>query len=191
MKQLKSFAAPLVAAAALALAACTSEDLSSAGSASESGSGSNVASSEALAQAMGGQFEQTPLGLGCGWFVASDVDKANVAFPDSNAKYWVALAPITPQTRLRIDGAFPDARYFSYNAYDAALRPTDAIADAEISPNQGAVNPFVSVNQPAGGKYTAYLQSGTSRFKAAKYPGHPTLFTPVMWLWGQRLCPTA
>ncbi len=176
MKQLQSFAVPIIAAATLALAACTAEDSSSSGSNSASGSASNVASSESLSQVMGGQFQNTPLGLGCGWLAASDVDKANIAFPDSNAKYWVALAPITPQTRLRIDGAYPDARYFSYNAYDAALRPTDAIADAEISANNGSVNPFVAANQPAGGKYTAYLQSGTSPVQSSEVTRAPNTF---------------
>jgi hypothetical protein len=76
------------------------------------------------------------LGLGCGWIAASDPDKANIAFPDSEAKYWVAAAPVTPQTRLRIDGKYPDARYFSYNAYDVALRPTDAVADFELARTQ-------------------------------------------------------
>ena len=176
MKQVPSFAMPLLVAAVLALSACTSEELSSLGSGAASGSGANVATSESLAQAMGGQFEQTPLGLGCGWLAASDVDKANVAFPDSNAKYWVAAAPITPQTRLRIDGVFPDARYFSYNAYDAALRPTDAIADAQISPRAGSVNPFVAVNQAPGGQYTAYLQSGTSPVQSSEVVRAPNTF---------------
>lgn len=123
----------------------------------------------ALAQAMGNaQQGMLPLGLGCGWLVASDPDKVNIAFPDSQAKYWVAAAPVTPQTRLRIDGAFPKARYFSYNAYDLALRPTDALADFELQPISGT-NPFSPNAGTAGAaprselqRYTAYLQYGPS-----------------------------
>lgn len=146
---------------ALALSACTSEGDSGnrQTSAVPSGASSNapVLSSASLAQAMG---SSTPLGLGCGWVAASDPDKANIAFPDSEAKYWVAAAPVSPQTRLRIDGRYPDARYFSYNAYDVALRPTDAVADFELSPRAGSQNPFSPASAQPGGQYTAYLEYG-------------------------------
>lgn len=93
--------------------------------------------------------------------MSSDADKVNIAFPDSQAKYWVAAAPITPGTRLRIDGKYPDARYFSFNAYDLAQRPVDAIADVEITP-QGGANPFSTEGTAPGGGYTAYLEYGES-----------------------------
>lgn len=99
-------------------------------------------------------------GTGCAWQVASDADTANVAFPDKAARYWVALLPATPGTRLRINGYYPDARYFSFNAYDPALRPTDAIADRDIAPDAGSGNPFSSASAPYGGRYTAYLAFG-------------------------------
>lgn len=138
----------------------------SSGGAGESGSNAPSATltQERLQQAFAGmQNGQPPVGLGCGWFAASDADKANVAFPDSEAKYWVAAAPVTPQTRVRIDGRYPDARYFSFNAYDAAARPTDALADFELRPNAGSSNPFdAGQPQAKGGSYTAYLQYGPS-----------------------------
>lgn len=99
-------------------------------------------------------------GLGCAWQAASQADFANIAFPDDAARYWVALVPVTPSSRIRIDGRFPDARYFSFNSYDAALRPMDAIADTEVIPDRGALNPF-SVNSVApGGQYSAFLAYG-------------------------------
>src|SRR3546814_2445373 len=55
-----------------------------------------------------------------------------------SATYWVAVVPNVPGTRLRIDGQYPDARYFSFNAYDPALRPIDGIADARIAPDAGS-----------------------------------------------------
>ncbi|HEX4917332.1 MAG TPA: hypothetical protein VFV43_05500 [Limnobacter sp.] len=158
-----------VAAMVLALWGCVGgespgssmRDASSSGASAEQPSGTLTAAR--LQQAFGGmQNGQPPLGLGCGWFAASDADKANIAFPDSEAKYWVAAAPVSPQTRVRIDGAYPQARYFSFNAYDAALRPTDAVADVELQPNPGSSNPFVGANRKAGGTYTAYLQYGPS-----------------------------
>ncbi|HEY1057102.1 MAG TPA: hypothetical protein VGE55_00065 [Limnobacter sp.] len=152
----------VVTTAALALSACvggSSDGSSGTVSASGAGNGPPVLTSQSLLSAMGGN--QPPAGVGCGWGVASDPDKVNVAFPDSAAKYWVTLAPITPGTRLKIQGKFPDARYFSFNAYDAAQRPTDAIADVELEPDAGAVNSFRQT-AAAGGGYTAYLQFGPS-----------------------------
>ena len=102
-----------------------------------------------------------PAGIGCNWFVASNDDKVNIAFPDSAARYWGAIIPVAPGIRVRVDGRYPKARYFSFNIYDPAERSTDAIGDKEIIPLGGAANPFV---QPAasGGSYTAYIVSGNS-----------------------------
>ena len=110
-------------------------------------------------------------GLGCGWVAASDADNANIAFPDKAARYWVALVPMTPGNRLRIDGVYPNARYFSYNSYDFALRPTDAIADRDIVPQAGSGNPFSDRSATHGGNYTAYLNFG-----AAPEPRAPNSF---------------
>lgn len=99
-----------------------------------------------------------PFGLACGWEVASNIDTMNIAFPDESAKYWVALVPMLPQTRLRIDGRFPEVRYFSYNVYDPILRPTDALADSELEPAAGDENPFTDPSAEAGGAYTAYVE---------------------------------
>lgn len=162
------------AVAGFALGACTADQpVSQADNSSASASSSGVLSSEALAQAMGGE---TPLGLGCGWIAASDPDKANIAFPDSEAKYWVAAAPVSPQTRLRIDGRYPDARYFSYNAYDVALRPTDAIADFELLPSDRGINPFQREDAAPGGQYTAYLEFGTSPTQSPETPRKTNTF---------------
>lgn len=99
-------------------------------------------------------------GLGCSWQIASDVDLANFAFPDDASRYWVALVPVTPGNRIRIDGRFPAARYFSFNSYDLALRPTDALADAEVITAQDEENPFKVPNVSSGGRYSAYLSFG-------------------------------
>lgn len=121
------------------------------------------------------QSMSLPASLGCGWGVASDADKINLAFPDSQAKYWVSMAPITPGTRLRIDGKFPDARYFSFNSYDLAQRPVDAIADQEIT-SKKSINPFVSPGTKPGGSYTAYLQYGESPSQNPQIARQPNTF---------------
>lgn len=154
----------------IALAACTGGD--DAGSGAGAAGGNAVLGNASMLSAAGGNM---PMGLGCAWGVASDPDKINVAFPDSEAKYWVSMAPITPGTRLKIQGRYPDARYFSFNAYDLAQRPTDAIADFEISPNAGSTNPFRDEGQP-GGSYTAYLAYGESPSQNSEVPRAPNTF---------------
>lgn len=100
------------------------------------------------------------LGLGCGWVLASDANTVNILFPDQAARYWVASIPMTPGIRLRIDGRYPLARYFSFNSYDLALSPTGAIHDAGISPVAGGHNPYTEQGALAGDSYTAYMAYG-------------------------------
>lgn len=71
-----------------------------------------------------------------------DAATVNVAFPDDSAQYWSGVYQAAPGTRIRIDGEFPHSRYMSFNVYDVAQRPLDAIADAEIEPAPGSANPF-------------------------------------------------
>ena len=104
---------------------------------------------------------QFPVGVGCGWQAASDINVTNIAFPDDSAKYWVAVVPHIPGTRLRIDGRFGHMRYFSFNVYDPLIRPVDAIADEALVPDEaGQANPFVEERAPLGGSYTAYVDFG-------------------------------
>ncbi|TJY62890.1 hypothetical protein E4T66_03995 [Sinimarinibacterium sp. CAU 1509] len=97
---------------------------------------------------------------GCSWLVVSNPDLINVAFPDESATYWVAMFPALPGTRVRIDGQYPDARYFSFNVYDPALRPVDAITDYQLVPRVAGSNPYVTAGAAAGGAYVATVQFG-------------------------------
>lgn len=157
--------------ALLGLAACQDQGLSGPTSSSTSAGPSSVIQAAPLQPASltqvrnavaGGGAASLPLGLGCAWTLHSDVDKANVAFPDEQAKYWVAFLPAVPQLRVKISGKFPKARYFSFNAYDPALRPTDALADYQIQPKPGSDNPFVTASVNSGGGYEAYFTYGAS-----------------------------
>src|SRR3954467_8926039 len=74
----------------------------------------------------------------------TDPATINVAYPDEAAIYWVTGYQGTPGTRLRITGRYPHARYFSFNVYDQAQRPLDALADVEIGPDPGSANPFAA-----------------------------------------------
>lgn len=92
----------------------------------------------------------------------TDPATVNVAFPDEAAIYWVGGYQQIPGTRLRITGRYPHSRYFSFNVYDLALRPIDALADVEIQPDPGSVNPFGEGADRTGPdrRYTAFVDFG-------------------------------
>lgn len=135
----------LTLSAALLLAACGS------GSSDPTGTG-------APADTAPSEGTEPRAGLGCSWMAVSDIETTNVAFPDAGARYWLALVPNIPGTRLRIDGRYPDARYFSFNVYDPLLRPIDAIADVEIAPDEAGRNPFRTPDAEPGAGYTAFVE---------------------------------
>lgn len=149
----------LVALTVLLLAACMGSEEGSSSQLNAQGADSD--SSELQSGATMVRTSSAPAGLGCSWQAASDPDNANIAFPDVYAKYWVAGVPNTPGTRVKIKGFYPNARYFSFNVYDPALRPVDALADREITPSDGGRNPFVQKRGNAQ-TYEAVLEFGES-----------------------------
>jgi hypothetical protein len=76
-----------------------------------------------------------------------DASTTNVLAVDTNAVYWGGTYAGIPGTRIRIEGDFPHARYMSWNLYDSAARPIDALSDAQLRPG------------PDGG-YTAFIEFG-------------------------------
>lgn len=101
---------------------------------------------------------QANAGLGCSWALVSDPDLGNIAFPDEYATYWVAVVPAIPNSRLRIEGQFPRARYFSYNVYDPLLRPVDGVTDYQLLPRVPGSNPYRTSGAAPGADYVAYLR---------------------------------
>jgi hypothetical protein len=91
-----------------------------------------------------------------------DPDTVNVAFPDDSAEYFSGTYQAVPGTRIRVDGQFPHVRYTSFNVYDLAQRPLDALADIELKPDPGSMNPFAAgANRNAPNRhYTAYIEFG-------------------------------
>src|SRR3546814_5598394 len=67
----------------------------------------------------------------------------------------------------------PDARYFSFNAYDPALRPIDGIADARIAPDAGSGNPFSDEGATSGRHYSLTVEFG----KKPEVPAQNTLYS--------------
>ena len=126
---------------------------------------------------------QYPFGVACGWEVASDIDTMNIFYPDESAKYWAALIPMLPNTRLRIEGRYPQNRYFSFNVYDPLLRPSDALADAQIRPDADGQNPFANPLAAPGDRYTAYVEFSAK----PENPAPNTLYAGAFVLGGQTL----
>jgi len=91
-----------------------------------------------------------------------DPDTVNVAFPDDSAEYFSGAYQAAPGTRIRIDGQYPHVRYTSYNVYDVLQRPLDALADIELAPDPGSLNPFaIGADRTSPNRhYTAYINFG-------------------------------
>ena len=72
-----------------------------------------------------------------------DATTTNALAVDTGAVYWGGTYAALPGTRIRIEGQYPHARYISWNVYDAAARPIDALSDVELAPDAGSSNPFL------------------------------------------------
>ncbi|MEV6595541.1 hypothetical protein AB0M36_01600 [Actinoplanes sp. NPDC051346] len=99
----------------------------------------------------------------CAWPQEVGAQAANVALPDSNARYWVMPFKVYADRQITVTGAFPDTRYASFAVYDGfkgtftSNGVSSARADHEITPDPGSVNPW---QEPAvaGGAYTLHLR---------------------------------
>jgi hypothetical protein len=93
--------------------------------------------------------------LGCSWLANSDPNVFNVAYPDQNATYWATVLPDIPSAGLTITGSYPNARYFSFVAYDPSLAPVGDLHDSQIRPSTG-VNHF-NYGRDGSGTYTVRI----------------------------------
>jgi hypothetical protein len=98
-----------------------------------------------------------------------DPATVNIAYPDEAAVYYSGVYQAAPGTRIRITGQFPHARYMSFNVYDDAQRPLDALADVELVPDAGSSNPFLpGADRTAQQRsYTAFVDFGSIPDKRA------------------------
>jgi len=90
-----------------------------------------------------------------------DASTTNVLAVDTNAVYWGGTYAALPGTRIRLEGRFPHARYTSWNLYDAAARPIDALSDHQLRPDA------------VGDGYTAFIETG----ERPAQPAPNTLYT--------------
>ena len=118
----------------------------------------------------------------CAWNVelsTRTLNDVNVAAPDTAAAYWTLRYTVQPGLTLTVKGRFPDARYLSFNTYDARFRGfttngvASAIADYKIEPDPGDVNPW---RQPSakGGSYTVSIRSTVNTGEVNALPLAPS-----------------
>ncbi|MEU3957142.1 hypothetical protein AB0F45_33320, partial [Streptomyces achromogenes] len=85
---------------------------------------------------------------------------SNVAYPDTNARYWLLRYTVRKHLAIELDGRFPDARYASVATYDAHRSSftgpdgtPSALTDHQLLPDRGSGNPDRQPGRP-GGKFT-------------------------------------
>jgi hypothetical protein len=83
----------------------------------------------------------------CFWTSVFDEENGNLFYPDSGVNYYLGRVTLPPGGELVVRGRFPHARYTSFNTYDELFRPVDALADRDVRPERGSVNPFVDGNR--------------------------------------------
>lgn len=87
------------------------------------------------------------------------------AYPDLFSKYWVYAfdASNNPDTGLKLQGKYPDTRFFSFSVYnDRKGEVIDGLYDSEIEPDKGCVNPYRVTTDTKENKFTIYiLKEGT------------------------------
>ena len=100
----------------------------------------------------------------CSWWTKTTPETLNVAFPDAAATYWTTPFYAEAGTEIEIEGQYPNARYMSFNVYDEnggsfeANGVSSGIADYQIEPQAGSVNPFQRLGRP-GGAFTLALSA--------------------------------
>jgi hypothetical protein len=114
----------------------------------------------------------------CSWWAETTPETLNVAFPDTSATYWTTPFYAEEGLEVRIEGTYPDARYMSFNVYNESGGSFEAngvqsgIADFEIDPAAGSVNPFQAAGS-AGGSFTVTLSGAAKPGDANTLPLAP------------------
>jgi hypothetical protein len=93
----------------------------------------------------------------CAWPAEVAIDAMNVAYPETNASYFIMPYLLTPGQSLVLEGAFPFARFSSLTTYyglgaaGQGIQTLDWLRDDDITPNEGSVNPAVEAEAPDDG----------------------------------------
>jgi hypothetical protein len=98
--------------------------------------------------------ERAQRGEVCTWPVEVAVDALNVAYPDTNASYFVMPYLLSPGQSLLVEGAYPFARFSSLTTYygfgiaGQGIEILGWLRDTEINPNAGSANPLIDPTAP-------------------------------------------
>lgn len=115
----------------------------------------------------------------CAWRIQVAASKADVFYPDSSAEYWVMPFTVQDGLDIALSGVYPDSRYASVTVYKAGGGTFttngvfSALADYQIAPDAGSVNPWRQRAQ-AGGSFHLTLSSDPSAGRANTIPLAPS-----------------
>ncbi|MEW2509290.1 hypothetical protein [Streptomyces sp. NPDC046870] len=101
--------------------------------------------------------------VSCAWPAVVRPGRLNLAFPETNATYWIMPYRLGQGDRIVVDGTYPSARFTSLTSYDAKGSPVDSLADHQIAPRAGSKNPFAvpdAGTDPARHRYRVTLEPG-------------------------------
>ncbi len=96
------------------------------------------------------------------WFLSAQSD--NIAYPDSDAFYWLQPIVADTNTTIQISGRFPDARYAALSVYTPYGNPfttngvSSSLPDYRIQPQSGSQNPWQQ-SAPPGGRFEVTIRS--------------------------------
>jgi hypothetical protein len=138
-----------------------------------------ASASSGCARHWGGTLKGAP---SCAWnteLSTNTLNDVNVAAPDTAAAYWSLRYTLQPGLALTVKGYFPDARYMSFSTYDARFRSftvsgvSSALADYQIEPDAGSVNPWRRTPGKSG-SYTLRIRSDVNTAEANTLPLAPS-----------------
>lgn len=125
-------------------------------------------------------------GVECAWWVETSTTKSNILYPDTAAAYWTMAYDSSVVEEILISGTYLDTRYFALQVYgaDAQLFTVDgaesAIADYQIEPDAGSVNPYQQDASP-GGAWSVTLSNDAATAATNLLPLAPaTAVTPLL-----------
>jgi len=105
--------------------------------------------------------------LPCSWPLESTGrGLSNVAYPDTNATYWVMPVDTSTWQSMIVTGQYAQSRFFSFTTYyspqQTNTRVVGDIIDANIAPDSGSTNPFAPGTAAAPYNYTITFDGNTT-----------------------------
>jgi hypothetical protein len=106
-------------------------------------------------------------GPSCAWPVSFNITNSKLLILDSSADYWDQPIVAGAGARISLSGTYPDASYFSLQTYTPYASPfsvngaSSSLADYQVAPEQGSINPWQHRAAP-GGRFQVTVRSGVA-----------------------------